>query len=415
MKAQVRKSIGDINVERIKRALALVRRPDQVALFSHYRLSPGWSLKRFAVNGHEVFFGYYEKRQLSLDCNRLLAGAVSSRVAGSSEPDDVMRVGWFDVESGQFKDIATTTAFNWQQGCMLRWVPATQDRKVMFNDWRGGAAVSVVVDAETGAQERADLPAAYDCAPCGTLIATCDFGILHRLRLGYGYWQAANLGQGTGHPTRQTSLVQVLEWDGGALRGRVTLGDVEATLGIEVTPSQVYVNHLSFSPESKKLFFLFFWKDAAEPQMAALYLDLDDNELKIITRRYMSHYCWEDDDLLVAWGAGADGTMGYFRYKLQENEQEPYWTGLGLSDGHCTIDANGSMLTDTYPDALGMQELMVRTAQGRVDAIGSFHSPAKFMLDRRCDLHPRLTAREGCFTFDSGCGGRRATYLVQRS
>lgn len=415
MKSLIRTALGPLGSERVKRALAIARNPDRVSLLGGYTLCPEWQIRKFGIDGHEVFFGYYDKRQVSLDGRRLLACVVTSRVANMSEPDAEMRVGWFDLTDGTFHAVGSTTAYNWQQGCMLRWVPGSGDTLVTFNAWRNDRLVSVVVDTEA-MKETLERPyAIYDIAPSGSLFATCCFGRLHQLRRGYGYWQAANLEKDGAAQTTIETLIEIMDDASSRPIQTIKFEEVEKALGYNIPKGDVYVNHLSFSPNSEKLLFMVFWKEAANSRMATLFYDLTSNDIGILTRKYLSHFCWKSDTEIVGWGEDKDGQIGYFEYFLDGRPQIEHWLDPKISDGHCSIRADGAMLTDTYPDTRGQQSLLVRHPDGRVISIARLHSPARYSFDRRCDLHPRLNGDGDVVSFDSACGGRRATYLVTRA
>ena len=148
--------------------------------------------------------------------------------------------------------------------------------------------------------------------------------------------------------------------------------------------------------------------------MAVPFYDIDTDTVRVLTRNYTSHFCWEDDDTLVAWGANDAGIMSYYRYSVPDLRQREYWYNEDNTDGHCTIVQDGTMLTDTYPDECGFQRLYTRDTQGQIETLVEIHSPAKFIFDLRCDLHPRGTNEPGTYTFDSAVAGRRATYMIAR-
>lgn len=403
-----------MRTEQLKRALATIRKPGFRTYLAGYSSHPEWELKKFSISGREVFFGYYDKRQLSLDNQRLLAGTVDSQLARQKEPKGQMDVGWFNVENGDFRKVASTSAFNWQQGCMLRWVPETGDRQIAFNDFRDGKFVTIVVDTEKG-EEIATRPyASYDISPSGETIATCNFSRLHRCRLGYGYWQNSTCSTPDAPTSEDSELIRLFNARTDELNRSIRVKDVHNALQRTVPSEHLYVNHLTFSPDSKNLIFLVFWQENGTEKMASLVSDLTTGQLIVLTQKYMSHFCWETNDRIVAWGEANCGTSAYFRYHLSDGRQVLYWSEKGLSDGHCTIAADGTLLTDTYPNSQGLQTLMTRHENGRVTKLAEFHSPARFAFDLRCDLHPRLTAKRDCYSLDSASGGHRSTYLISR-
>lgn len=414
LKTQIRNSLGDVNAERVKRVIARIGKPGRMAVLNGLKMHPGFELTKFTRPGQEVYFGYYDKRQLSLSGQRLLAGSVGSRCAQMYEPTDPLELGYFDTSTRNFHCLNKTVAYNWQQGCMLRWLPNCQDRKIAFNDYRSRRFVTVIIDSDSGQQLDEKPYPAYDFSPSGGMIATCDFSRLHHCRRGYGYWQICQ--DSSQEPPRDGSAVMVRIHDAerDQLVRAIELEEIRAVIGGDVDLKHAYVNHLNFSPSSTKLLFFFFWQEAANSKMAVLFYDIDTDTVRVLTRNYTSHFCWQNDDTLVAWGEDDTGRQSYYRYCVPELHQSDYWYDAGNTDGHCTIVEDATMLTDTYPDECGFQRLYTRDSQGRIETLADIHSPAKFIFDLRCDLHPRGTNQPGTYTFDSAVGGRRATYLIAR-
>ncbi|MFM7129801.1 MAG: hypothetical protein ACKO0V_10635, partial [bacterium] len=82
------------------------------------------------------WFGYYDKLQFSTDHKLVLCNQVSfeNRRPG---PDDEIAVGMIDIGHGdKWVELGTSRAWNWQQGCMLQWLPGS-DREVIWNDREG--------------------------------------------------------------------------------------------------------------------------------------------------------------------------------------------------------------------------------------------------------------------------------------
>ena len=59
-------------------------------------------------------------------------------------------VGFVEMASGKFEQLAETQAWNLQQGCMLHWLPTASDRLITYNDRQDDRFVAVVLDIHTG-------------------------------------------------------------------------------------------------------------------------------------------------------------------------------------------------------------------------------------------------------------------------
>ncbi len=91
---------------------------------------------------------YYDKLQFSPDDRFVLANEVDFE-GRSPRPDDVIRVGMVDLADGdKWIELGSTRAWNWQQGCMLQWVPGS-NREVMWNDREGDRFIARICNMDT--------------------------------------------------------------------------------------------------------------------------------------------------------------------------------------------------------------------------------------------------------------------------
>ena len=71
------------------------------------------------------WFGYYDKLQFDPGSRYVLAMAVDFEHR-APRPGDEIRIGMIDLEDGDaWRPLGTTTAWCWQQGCMLQWIPGS--------------------------------------------------------------------------------------------------------------------------------------------------------------------------------------------------------------------------------------------------------------------------------------------------
>jgi hypothetical protein len=102
------------------------------------------------------WFAYYDKLQFSPDNRFVLSNKVNFEHR-SPTGDDVIEVGMVDIQDGdKWIPLGKSKAWNWQQGCMLQWIPGTES-KVIWNDREKDKFVSHIMDVKTG--EKHTLPA----------------------------------------------------------------------------------------------------------------------------------------------------------------------------------------------------------------------------------------------------------------
>src|SRR5438105_12052453 len=69
------------------------------------------------------WFGYYDKLQFD-PTGRFVLGMEVDFEHRSPKPDDEIRLGVIDLaDNDRWTEIGSTRAWNWQQGCMLQWLP----------------------------------------------------------------------------------------------------------------------------------------------------------------------------------------------------------------------------------------------------------------------------------------------------
>ena len=94
---------------------------------------------------HNYFFGYYDKSPLNLENDKLLAcrPAFNDRMPNSNDKLEIGYIDWH--KSDDFINIAQTSAWNWQQGCMLQWFDK-KCNKIIYNDIIDNNFVTVCLD-----------------------------------------------------------------------------------------------------------------------------------------------------------------------------------------------------------------------------------------------------------------------------
>ena len=132
------------------------------------------------------FFGYYDKSPWDVTGRYVLALRVGF-MDRPPTPQDVAVIGMVDLEGqGAWQPLAETSAWYWQQGTMLQWLPSAPDRQVIFNVRTPERFGATVLDVETGSSRCLPRPV-YAVAPDGRYAVTLNYARVHRTRPGYGY------------------------------------------------------------------------------------------------------------------------------------------------------------------------------------------------------------------------------------
>src|SRR4051794_14980982 len=97
-------------------------------LAAHVRSEPDEKLPpvRAITRGPKFhWFGYYDHLQFD-PTGRYVLGMEVAFEHRSPGPDDVVKVGMIDLQDGdRWIELGESRAWNWQQGCMLQWLPGS--------------------------------------------------------------------------------------------------------------------------------------------------------------------------------------------------------------------------------------------------------------------------------------------------
>ncbi|MGC1275770.1 MAG: hypothetical protein WBC44_18850 [Planctomycetaceae bacterium] len=344
------------------------------------------------------WFGYYDKWQFDPTDRYLLSNEVPFEHRSPTE-HDAIKVGYVDLSDGdKWVELGDTRAWNWQQGCMLQWVPGTEST-VAWNDREGNRFVCRLLDVKTG--EGRTLPrAVYNFSPDGKTAISTDFRRLNDVRPGYGY---AGLPDPNAEVLRpEDSGIWTIDVATGATKLVLSIADV-AALG-EQTPDVVegkhWFNHLLFNTDGTRFIFLHRWKPdrgrAARWKTRMFTANADGSEPYILDSSGLtSHFIWRDPQHVCAW-SGVKDPAGFYLFKDRTNEVTPVGRGVMTVDGHNTYlpigDGTEWILCDTYPHKDRRQTVyLYHVPTGKRTDLGRFHLPVEYKGEWRCDTHPRAS------------------------
>lgn len=406
---------------------------------------------------HHYFFGYYDKSQLDRASTKLLALQVEfmDRVPDSN---DRAIIGYFDLESkGQpFVEVAETRTFNWQQGCMLQWLGPDYDSRIIYNDLENGHFVSVIMDLSTGMRKVFSMPI-YTVSADGKSALCIDHERHHFCRRGYSYDGVVN----------KEKDKKVVPGDG-VWRLDLTTGEVMQVVALKDLLSNRplsnmddaihYVEHLMYNPSSNRFCFLHRWKMAEGGIYSRFYSAAPDgSDLFLLNDSgRMSHFCWRNDQEILAYGGLINPVNKLRRYKnlvryffkpilpfyhklvndnssiskaltgdsyllFKDRTQYRKRVALEISneDGHPSFPPGNRLefITDTYPDPdEGSVARLIKynLEAGKYELLAELDSVPEYDNSPvRCDLHPKCAFDGKHVSVDTMDKGIRSTYLYK--
>lgn len=368
------------------------------------------------------WFGYYDKLQFSPDDRLVLANEVDFEHR-SPGPDDAIRVGMVDTADGdRWIDLGGTRAWNWQQGCMLQWLPGSEST-VLWNDREpdGGRDrfVCHLLDVRTGKRRTIPHPV-YAVSPDGRWGISPDFRRLNDTRPGYGY-------AGIPDPARDVAApddagIWRIDLESGESRLLVSFAQAAA---IPYEPgfsrnAKHWFNHLLVSPDGSRFIFLHRWRGDAEGKGFATRLftasAAGDDLYVLDPHGKTSHFIWRDPAHVCAWAWHPSHGEKFYLYRDKTRAVAVVGPEKMPVNGHNTYLAGTDgawILNDCYPDRERMQVpyLYHVPTDRRVD-LGRFPSPPVYTGEWRCDTHPRSSRSGRLVCIDSPHEQGRQLHLL---
>ena len=360
------------------------------------------------------WFGYYDKLEFD-PTGRYALGMEVDFEHRSPRPDDIIRLGMVDLEDGdRWIELGRTSAWCWQQGCMLQWRPGSET-EILWNDREGDRYVCHVLDTRT--REQRTVPAAvYAVGPDGNSAVTTDFRRINDMRPGYGYAGVPDPNSDVLAP--DSAGIWRVDLDTGTHELIVAISDIAKVPYPhgDLSEAKHYFNHLLVSPDGSRFVFLHRWRfDGGQLSTRMLTAGMDGSDIRVVDDSgFTSHFVWRDAGHILAFTNLPGTGPGFYLFAERTGEAELLIDDR--KDGHCTyLPGNEWILNDTYPQGeyRGQHLYVYHVPTGRRETLGWFRAPPEYTGEWRCDLHARFSPDGSGVLVDSvheGLG--RQMYLV---
>lgn len=364
------------------------------------------------------YFGFHDKTPWSADNKKLLTNRILVPLR-MPLPTDELEVGYFTGETySEFVSISRTRAWNWQQGCMLQWIGATD--RFLFNDFDRNAHIARIYHASGNLVETLPLPIGA-VSPDGNWGLSYNFERCNIYSPGYGYANGFDAEIGVEKPVKHG--LNLVNLPSGETKRLLSVKDV-ASLQPDSSMDGAfhYLTHCQFAPSSKRFVFFHRWiKNFNVFGTRMISCDLGGKELFIFpTKGMVSHVAWRDDQHVLAYARVNDRGDRYVLFEDRNRDFEVIGEKHFNSDGHPSYSPDGKwILTDTYPDRFRRSYLILyNTVTDRRFNIAKLKSPRMFASPTfeknwQCDLHPRWNRTGTMVCFDSAHTGSRALCTMQ--
>ena len=368
------------------------------------------------------WFAYYDKLQFD-PTNRYVLGMKVSFQHRSPKPEDAIEVGMVDLgDNDRWITLGFSKAWNWQQGCMLQWVPGSKT-EVLWNDREDKPEpryVCRIMDVATKKVRTIPHPV-YAISPDGKTAIAADFRRLNDTRPGYGY---------SGVPDPSLELAPK---DSGIFKVDLATGSQKLIFSMaqvaafgeqteDMKGAKHWFNHLLFNTDGTRFIFLHRWRPTsgkASFKTRMFTASTDGKDLYVLDPSgETSHFIWRDPQHVLAWTQPKGMQPGFYLFKDRTSKVEQIGKGIMTQNGHCTyLPGNEWILNDTYPDKERLQHpYLFQVKTGKKISLGDYLSPKEYTGEWRCDNHPRFSNDGRLVTFDSPHDGRgRQLYLIDIS
>lgn len=376
------------------------------------------SLRRLSPQepGAHYFFGYYDVPAYSADSFLHLAHRVDFWERRPTA-EDVAQIGILERGKTGFTPLASTTAWNFQQGAMLQWFPGNPSAEIIYNVREEGAFRSCILNIHTGKKRLYAAPIAH-LERQGRYALGINFSRLLDFRPGYGYTGIADPWQDDPQPADDGIYLQ--DFCDGSVKLILSLQQIgEHTRHWLPEPNRkLLVNHLTFNPSGTRFVALArYFPLPGQPfpaRTVVLTANPDGSDLKAVTRGYTiaSHYFWKNDDELLIYAAGGQGVQLY-EWNLRTGAETVLDATFFTEDGHCSYSPDGRyVLYDSYPDAGQYRRLYLYDLETRQKFCPGKLFSAPSDVEIRCDLHPRWNPTGELVSLDSTHEGARHIYEI---
>jgi hypothetical protein len=367
------------------------------------------------------FFGYYGICPWNHSGRYLvcLESGFQDRMPSSGE---AAAIGLVDAQSGQFRKVAETRAWNLQQGAMLHWNPINPENQIIYNDQEDDDIASVVLDVQSG-QKRLLPRAVSAVSHNGKWALSLTYGRVGRLRqvVGYGGAKDPNpeeaapdndgvflMDLSTGKSTLVVPIARVYE----RLVGKYPL----------LKGCHMWFNHTVFNKSDTR--FLFLARANLPPQQrmetAMFTANADGSELReaIPFDKSVSHFDWRNDKQIVATFSIDGPGRKHVLFTDGQADYEVIGEGFLDSDGHCSFSPDQDWIaTDRKQGAKMQQSLLiynVRTRHRQTLYTCDMRDRIYISGDVRCDFHARWnrTGNEICFDAIDPSDGTRQLHIA---
>lgn len=326
-------------------------------------------------------------------------------------------LGLVDLKNNNFIPLTETRAWNFQQGCMAHWLATSPDSLIIFNDFRNGKFVSVIMNVHKKQEIRTIPHPVSAVSPNGREAVSINFSRLRLTRPDYGYGGNGQDPQAD-IPLPDNDGLFLVDLETGESGLLVSLEQVKDLIPPVSEGSIGWFNHTLFSRDGSKIFWLSRQMEGSRRRTTSLTVNRDGTDLRrcFPDNWEGSHFDWLNDDELMVTASYEGKQYAHVLFTVGKQDYKRLGGGLLDYDGHGTFSPDQKwMVTDTYAGS-GMREHKIYLMDMESEAVislGRFVQPPEFDGYWRCDLHCRWSPDGSMLGFNSTFTGSRQVYIMR--
>ncbi len=352
------------------------------------------------------FFGFHDRPSLNESGEMLSHVFIDNHLSSA----DIYIT---NIHNNSQRKVATTTCCSRQQGSLLTWL---EKNKFIFNDMADEKPLTRIIDSVSGDEKVLNFHF-FSASPNGKLLSGLNF---HRFGIGLaGYGYNVNYSSDVlldGNNKFSNSSVSdffIYDLESNSILVRVTMKEARELSSFLIDDGYFYFSHSSFSPDSKKVYFLLRSSNQKYNSSQLFVLDIINGDLTpLMTGGMVSHLSWLSEVDIVAYCNTPTSPDGYYIINIKTGS----FTSLGFPsvDGHPNRLSSQYFVTDTYPNRLRRQFLYkIDRYSGESEHLFDCFSSLKFSGVNRVDLHPRMSRCGKYITIDTSFSGERMQLVLK--
>lgn len=399
--------------------------------------------------GH--FFGFHDITPWNSDDTKLAILSISNDVRDVPNGEQAADICIWDPAANKYESVDQTTAWNFQQGARLQWLPKAQ-QKLVYNIKCGHDAHARILDTNSGKTKDYRI-AISSISPSGKHALAPQFSRLGKHWRAYGYQGLSGLSVGDRAPS-DDGLWEV-DLEKNETRLLISISELDEIAGHPAPKESFrFLTHPSYSPSGTKIVFLERYFVPGGTLYTRMYCgDLAKRTWSLVAEEMVSHFDWFDDNTILVWArhisknikrSREDGLLAlkcvrmmyplarrflqpfrksflkeYYAFvSLEASEKNrPFAADVLKSDGHPMFRFDRKwLITDSYPDSRGDQYVyLINMASNVIHQVGTFSADLELPSDIKCDLHPRWNRKGTHVAIDTSHRGERQMKILDLS